>query len=239
MDLYRTFEGKWHQQDDVVHPFYGHRCDADRRYMQVETVWTFNLDEDLLRCDKANYHGQISLALTRRTPVAMSTFEPYALPARPDAISTFFKEASWTPIRQGVDLSLLQRRKARVSRLVGDFALQWKHVLHGPYNNITFRRLAYAVIRLVALDFIVVEYNSPRHSTGGMLVQLQDLPKWSPWSGDIIRHGAVSIVMCQHTPHATSLIRADFKKWLRSNSKNTMDAARTYLVLSMQDVFLY
>jgi hypothetical protein len=241
--LYLTHEGKWHQQDDVVYPFYCYSCNGYRQYIPVKTVWTFDLDKDTLRCDKERYHMQVSLEHARRTPLAMSDFEPYALPAYPDTSCNIFSEASWSPQRQGLDQSLLQRRKALVFRVLSDFTLQWKHVLRGPYNNSTFRRLAYAVVRIITLDFTVVEFTTPRQSIGGPLVKPQDLPKWNPWGGDIVRHGGVSIVMCQHTPHAICLIRANFRKWVlsnqNSNSIRMSDAAKTYLIFSMQEIILY
>jgi hypothetical protein len=220
-----------------VYPFDGHRCNT------VETVWTFDLDNDRLRCDKQHYHIQVSLELARQAPLAISNFEPCALPVYPPTLCTMFTEASWIPKRQGLDSALLQRRKALICRVLDDFAFQWRHVLHGSYNNSTFRRLAYAVIRIITLDYTIVELTAPRQGAGGTLVRLQDLPKWSAWSGDIIRHGGVSIVMCQHVPHATSLIRADFKKWLLYNQKNnstkTSDAARTYLIFSLREITMY
>jgi hypothetical protein len=226
-----------------VYPLYGQQCNGDGRYSQVETVWTFDLDKDTLRCDKQDYHMQIPLELARQTPLEISNFEPYALPAHPHTICTTFTKASWTPRRQGIDTSLLQRRRALIYRVLSDFTYQWRHVLHGSYNNSTFRRLAYAVIRIITLDYTIVELTTPRQGTGGTYVRLQDLPKWSPWSGDIIRHGGVSIVMCQHVPHATNLIQADFKKWVICNQKNdstrTSDAARTYLIFSLREVILY
>jgi hypothetical protein len=242
--LYLHFAGTWHQQDDIVHPLHDGRCISDSRYAQVETVWTFDLDNDILRFDKEYQHKQISLELARRAFIATSDFKPYSPLEHPKHTSTVvLPQTNWSPRRKELDLALLKRRKALLSRVLDDFAFQWRHVLCGPYNNSTFRRLAYAFIRLLTLDFTVVELVKPRQGTGGALVRLQDLPKWNPWSGDIVRRGGVSIVFSQHTPHAISLIQADLRKWkissLQHNSSGTSDVARTYLIFTMREMILY
>jgi hypothetical protein len=241
--LYFQFDGKWHQQDDIVHPLHDGRCVGDGRYAQVETVWTFDLDNDILRFDKKHKHMQISLELARRVSMATSHFKPYSSLEHPQHTSSFIlPQTLWSPRRKALDLSVLERRKALLSRVLDDFAFQWRHVLCGPYNNSTFRRLAHAVIRLVTLDFTVVELVTPRQGASGALVRLQDLPEWNPCR-DIIRRGGVSIVSSQHTPHAISLIRADFRKWKTSSLQHkfsgTPDMARTYLIFSMREIILY
>jgi hypothetical protein len=241
--LYSHFAGRWQQQDDVVHPFSDRRCVDDRR-VQIGTVWTFNLDSDILFMHKEGHYGQIVLELVRQSSITASDFTSYHPPLRLDSTtSSAFPPPYWEPKRQGLDLSLFKQREAFLARILSDFAFQWRHVLRGPFNGSTFRRLAYAILRIVILDFTVVEINTPRRGTGGFLVRLQDLPRWNPWNEDIIRIGGASIVICQHVVHATSLIRADFKKWTIDNLKQDPirkpDVFRTYLILSVHEVLLY
>ncbi|CAG5138862.1 uncharacterized protein ALTATR162_LOCUS454 [Alternaria atra] len=216
--LYSHSAGGWHQQDDIVHPFSGCGCVNDHRHVQIGTVWTFDLDSDILRMDKEGHHGQIPLELAHRNSIAASDFESYDRPLRPKSVaSTIFPPPYSELKRRDLDLSLLKRREAF-----------W---------------LTYAVVRIVALDFTIVEINLPRRGTGGYLVRLQDLPNWEPWNGDIIRVGGVSIVMCQYVAYATRLIRADFKKWtvrnLKQDPTGIPDGFRTYLILSVHELIVY
>jgi hypothetical protein len=142
-----------------------------------------------------------------------------------------------------LNLALLKRRKALLCGVLQDFAFQWRHVLRGPYNNSTFRRLAYAVIRILALDFTVEEIDTPRRASSGYLVRLQDLPGWKACDEDIIRVGGVSIVISQHVLHALNLAKADFRRWtagrMNQNVHRASDDFRTYLLFSRHYVSLY
>ena len=113
----------------------------------------------------------------------------------------------------------------------------------GPYNDFTFRRLTYAVIRILALNFTVEEIDTPRRATSGPLVKLQDLLSWEPCNEDIIRVGGVSMVVSQHIPHALNLAKDDFGRWvvrhLKQHAGWTSKDTRTYLLFSRQHVFLY
>lgn len=131
-----------------------------------------------------------------------------------------------------------RQRKTFVSRVLADFAFQWRHVLCGCYNNSTFRRLAYAIIRITTLDFAVEEATRPRQGTGGFLVWIDNLPEWEPASGHIVRAGGTSIVICQHAPHAVALIREDFAKQIKS-TPGSADKSFTYLILSVRELILY
>jgi hypothetical protein len=66
MDLESTFDAlysqvarKWHQQDDIVNPFH------DRRRVHIASVWTFDLDGDILRFDKKDRNLWVPLNLLR------------------------------------------------------------------------------------------------------------------------------------------------------------------------------
>jgi hypothetical protein len=242
--LYSCFAGGWCQQDDTVHPFSDRRYADDRRQVQIGTVWTFHLDSDILFMHKEEHHGQIALELVRQSSITASDFISYRPSSRLDSTTSPVLPPPYRKLkRQGLDLSLFKQRKALLARMLSDFAFQWRHVLRGPFNGSTFHRLAYAIVRIVTLDFTVMEINTPRRGTGGFLVRLQDLPRWNPWNGDIIRTGGASIVICQHVVHATSIIRADFKKWttddLKQDPIGKPEVFRTYLILSVHELLLY
>jgi hypothetical protein len=140
--------------------------------------------------------------------------------------------------RKEIDLHHLQRRKAFVSRILTDFAFLWRHVLCGRYNNSTFRRLAYAIVRIITLDFTVEEATLSRQGIGGFLVRIDNLPEWGFASGHIVRVGGTSIVICQHAPHAVTLARNDFAKQMLS-TPGLADKVLTYLILSVREFIMY
>uniref|UniRef100_A0A0B7JNX3 Uncharacterized protein n=1 Tax=Bionectria ochroleuca TaxID=29856 RepID=A0A0B7JNX3_BIOOC len=135
----------------------------------------------------------------------------------------------------------LERHKALVQKMLADFAHQWRHVLSGRFNHSTFRRLAYAIIKIVTLDFEVKEIAAQRQGIGGFLVWLNNLPEWEPFSGHIVRVGGASVVLSQHPCHAVHLIREDFQQYCVSKPEDDMSVVsdRTYLVLSVREVSLY
>lgn len=136
----------------------------------------------------------------------------------------------------------LQRHRAFVSRILADFAFQWRHVLNGYYNNFTFRKLAYAIIRITTLDFTIREETLIRPSHGGRLVWINNVPGWDNANRDIVRVGGTPIVICQHLPHAITLIREDFAKLVVSTTRSGIvdhSLARTYLVLTVRELIFY
>jgi hypothetical protein len=132
----------------------------------------------------------------------------------------------------------LERRKAFVSRILADFSFQWRHVLCDRYNNTTFRRLAYAVVSIVTLDFTIEEATLSRQGIGGFLVWIDNLPEWGFAGEQIIRVGCTSIVICQHTPHAITLVRNDFRKQTH-RTPGSAEKGHTYLILSVREFILY
>ncbi|KAF2686596.1 hypothetical protein K458DRAFT_441418 [Lentithecium fluviatile CBS 122367] len=137
-------------------------------------------------------------------------------PLAKHALQSMYRAPCWKMRRKETDMPRLQRRKAFMSRILSDFAFQWRHVLSGRYSTFTFRRLAYATVRIVTLDFT--------------------LPEWDYAREHIIRIGGTSIVMCQHAPHAMTLIREDFRKQSRFDWS---DQIFTYLILSVREIILY
>lgn len=232
--LYSRVARDWHQQDDVVTPF------NDRRWTHVGAVWTFDIDGDILRLDKKDRNLWVPLNLIRQRSITISDFEPYEPPPTlaKHALQSVYAAPCWKIRRKEIDLQRLERRKAFVSRILADFAFQWRHVLYGRYNNSTFRRLACAIIRIVTVDFTVEEATLSRQGTGGFLVWIDKLPEWDFASGHIVRVGGTSIVICQHAPHAVTLVRKDFAKQIQS-TPGSADKSFTYLILSVRELILY
>ncbi|KAF1959988.1 hypothetical protein CC80DRAFT_314213 [Byssothecium circinans] len=232
--LYSRVARDWHQQDDVFTPF------NDRRWTHVRSVWSFDLDHDILRLDKIDRNLRVPLNLVRQRPITISDFEPCEPPPTPakHTLQSIYPARCWKMTPMDIDLHYLQRRKAFVSRILADFAFQWRHVLSGYYNNFTFRRLAYAIVRIVTLDFTVQEATLSRPGIGGFLVWIDNLPEWDFATGHIVRVGGTSIVMCQHAPHAATLIREDFGKQTLS-TPGSAEKSRTYLILSVRELILY
>jgi hypothetical protein len=232
--LYSRVAQDWHQQDDVVTPF------NDRRWSHVGAVWTFDLDGGILRLDKTDRNLWVPLNLVRQRSITLSDFRPYEPPPTlaEHALQSVYPAPCWKMRRKEIDLQRLQRRKAFVSRILADFAFQWRHVLCGHYNNSTFRRLAYAIVRIITLNFTVQEETLSRQGTGGFLVWIDNLPEWDFASGHIVRVGGTSIVLCQHIPHAVTLVRRDFAKQILC-TPGSADKSLTYLILSVRELILY
>ena len=137
----------------------------------------------------------------------------------------------------------LDRHKAFIFKVLADFSFQWRHLLGGSYNNSTFQKLASAIIRIITLDFNVIEVTTSRQGMSGFLVWLDNLPEWNAFSGHIRRVGGVSIVISQHPQHATALIRDDYQNYIVSQARYCSSTAseehRTYLILTVREVMLY
>lgn len=230
--LYSRIGQDWHQQDDIVTPF------NDRRWSHVGAVWTFDLDRDILYLDKSDRKFCITLDTIRQRSITIADLEPrtIASPLR-EALQIPYSAPYWRMRRKNVNHSCLQRRKSFITRILSDFAFQWRHVLSGDYNNFTFRRLAYAIIKIFALDFGVREVTLTRPGLGGFLVWTNNLPEWDYPSSHIIRFGDTSVVLCQHAQHAVSLIAEDHVKRSRIYPNPTTESF-TYLILSVREVVL-
>lgn len=149
-----------------------------------------------------------------------------------------YLEPVWWKIKKEIDLQHLQRLKAFLSRILADFTVQWRHVLCGSYNNLTCRKLAYAIVQIVTLDFSITEASLPHPDIDGFLVWVDSYPEWPLTADHIVRVGGISIAVCQHTPHAIALIRQDFTKRVES-TPGLANKSLTYLILSVREFSVY
>lgn len=178
----------------------------------------------------------VSLDLIRQRPMNISDFMPYQ--SSPTLIQSVYRPSPYSKIkRTDIDQRLLHRREVFISKILADFAHQWRHILSGQYNNSTLQKLAYAIVRISTLDFTVKEATESRQGAGGFLVWIDNLPEWDKVSGHIVRAGETSIVICQHALHAVSLARQDFVKQVQSGSVD--EQSLTYLILSVREISLY
>ena len=236
--VYSHVAQEWHQQDDIVNPFHNVRRN------HIERRWIFDLNNDILQLDEENRHLQLFLSIIRARPVTMADFKPYTPPKLAEPGSLPFLIPPYRNLRRkGLDPERLGRRWAFVGRVLRDFAIQWRHILCGRYNNSTFRKFAYAIIRIVTLEFNVVEVTTPRQGSGGFLVWLHNLPEWDPFKGDIVSVSKTSIVLSRHITHAIATMRKDFAKTALSArpqiASTSSNEYRTYLILTVREVILY
>lgn len=209
---------------------------GDSRDCLAQTVWTFNLDKGILLFDKKDQHRQLSLDLLPQLPdVNSAYFEPYDPPAPPNLdLGKAFPAPYWTP-----KYNIAERNKSFVSRVLEDFSYQWRHILRACYNDLTFRRLARAIIRIAMLDFTVTEVATARRGEGGFLVWIHSLPEWEPFSDHITRIGGVRVVLSQDPTKSLSSIQKDF-----ANQRSAMldpippGETTTYIILSVRHIIL-
>ncbi|KAF2022029.1 hypothetical protein BU24DRAFT_417677 [Aaosphaeria arxii CBS 175.79] len=233
--LYPTFSVQWYQQDDIIDVF------DDPRSVIIETVWIFDLDGDILRFNKKDHSLYVPLSLVRQRPILISDFEPYERPTPPNhTLDLGFQPPYWEMQHVGLDLQCLARRKAFVCRALADFAFQWRHILCSRYNDSTFQRLAYGIVRIATFDFDVEEYDYPHLEVTAPLVFIHMLPEWESFHGQIVPVGRISVVLSRDPQHALALIRDDFanRSALQCDSSGT-DSDTTYLILSVQHIVLY
>lgn len=133
-----------------------------------------------------------------------------------------------------------ERNKAFVTRILWDFAHQWRHILRSDYNIHTFRRLACAIVRIATMDFRVVEVDTPRQGKGGHLVSVFRLPPWEPFDTDLLWIRSTRIVLTQDLDSAISLIRKDSaSSSVAGNAAEKTPAHQlSYLVLSVRYIVL-
>ena len=223
--------------------------------MQVITVWIFNLDEDFLQANKKDTNLWISLNSFRQHSVSFSDLQPYELPKPVDLTVLGHRSLPYYELRRvGLDMQHLDRCKAFVSRVLADFAFQWRHILLSQYNHSTFRRLACAIVRIFTLDFRVKEIAHSRQGRRGDLVSLHNLPEWDPFNGKIVRIGGISIVITQNLLHADEIVREDYSKRKLSDPDDSLfttfkessveringicNETFTYLMFSIQEIRL-
>ncbi|KAI9878950.1 MAG: hypothetical protein M1830_010068 [Pleopsidium flavum] len=188
----------------------------------------------MLVLDKNNENRRLALSVLRQRPIAFDDFEPYEPATIPKIdVRTAFPPPYWSPTDH-----VLERTEAFVSRILEDFAYQWRHILRNRYNESTFRKLASAVIRIAMLDFNVVEEAPRRRSRNYHMVDVHQLPEWKCLDPTVIQIGCVWVVLSQDIKNSISLIREDYANHKDNASHGKPNRSVTYLVLSLRHIIL-
>lgn len=129
---------KWQLPYDTFFPF------GDRRGAGIETVWTFDLDNDMLLFNKRDSGGRLALPRVRQRHITLSDFEPLEPPGQPTL--SLEDDFMLTPPYWEPKLHVPKRNKAFLSRVLNDFGYQWRHILRSRYNDLTFPKAQIACI---------------------------------------------------------------------------------------------
>ncbi|KAI9879005.1 MAG: hypothetical protein M1830_009874 [Pleopsidium flavum] len=222
----------WQPHDDIINPY------GDRRGISIDSVWTLDLDNDMLVLDKNDQTRRLHLNVLRQRPITFEDFEAYEPETIPKIdVRVAFPNPYWNPTD-----NVLERTEAFVTRILEDFAYQWRHVLRNRYNESTFRKLAWAVIRIAMLDFNVVEEAPRRRSRNFRMVDVHQLPEWKPLDTTVVQIRSVWVVLSQDIKNSLSLIREDYANRKDngkfSNRHGKLNQSVTYLVLSLRHIML-
>ncbi|KAH8665130.1 hypothetical protein BGZ60DRAFT_64021 [Tricladium varicosporioides] len=228
--LHKGIAENWLLRDDVVKPF------GDRR-QNLRFVCSFYLDQDLLSYSDESGHIQFPLARLRETtsgPLQRSEFTPFEIPSPPQ-----LDLAAFPPPYQKPLTPLPESRIAFCSRVLSDFADQWRHILRSSYPEPTFRRFAKAIISIATCEFRVNEVFTRQHIYfGSYYVTVLDVPYWEPYGCHLFRVGSTTVVLHQDLKTALRIAKDEAKE----NSKVTNPAShterRTYLLLSIRHMLV-
>ncbi|MCJ1248043.1 hypothetical protein MMC30_005258 [Trapelia coarctata] len=213
---------RWQQPYDTIYPY------GDSRQVLVTTVWTFNLDSDTLLFSNINNSGQLSLSILRQRPVTFDDFTPCKVSSPPVLeVRKDFPPPYWEPV-----LQVQERNKAFTRRVLNDFNFQWRHILRSRYNDLAFRKLAHAIVRITTMDLKIVELTKSRQGLGGALVGILDLPEWEPIDGDVVKVGRVWVAASQDPADSVPLIR----KHLATQRDKVVKCE--YMILSVRHIIL-
>ncbi|KLO92937.1 Uncharacterized protein LW93_4092 [Fusarium fujikuroi] len=103
-------------------------------------------------------------------------------------------------------------------------------------SNVTFTKLAYAVIWIINLDFTVVERTGFEHvgGRGGPYVGVADLPRWDAPDETIVRVGTCWIVLARYVPKGLDVIREHMETPAAMTDSTTTFA--TYAILTLKQI---
>ncbi|KAF5710569.1 hypothetical protein FGLOB1_5400 [Fusarium globosum] len=172
--------------------------------IELECLWTFDLDKDVLFLTKHDWLFFVPLRLARERILTLDDFETLKVATETTAEENVVPGPYWD-LQPKVD----HREKAFLGRIFRDFGHTWRHVLRAQMNNITFTKLAFAIIWILNLDFTVVERTGFEHvgGRGGPYVGVADLPRWDASDGTIVRVGTCWILLARDIAKGLEMIR--------------------------------
>lgn len=211
----------WEDVYDFVNPF------GDRRGNSFISVWTFDLNKDLLFLTKNDRHCSASLELARERLLTEDDFVLVSSPQQRLQEGQTLPGPYWEPA-----LSPSTRETSFLGRLLRDFAHTWRHVIRRGMNTTTFVKLAYAIIWISRLEFTLLERVGFEHiSEGGPYVQVIDLPGWDTPEAMLVPVGSSYFVLSQDPGEGLDMVRHHVL------SQQTTQAV-TYAILTLRQVIL-
>ena len=218
----------WQDVYDFVNSF------GDYRGNRFNSVWTFDLNKDILILNKKDRISSVPLDLARKQLLTLADFMPpnhteellgddeIHLPAGP----------YWKP-----ELDLYPRERSFLGHMLRDFGYTWRHVLRRQMNTTTFLKLAYAVIWILTLEFSITDRVGFEHvSDGGIYVDVTALPNWDTPQSTFFQMGSCWLALAQDASEGLKAVRHHMSNGLAtSGSKQDV---RIYIILTLQHVIL-
>ncbi|KAF5591611.1 uncharacterized protein FSUBG_10424 [Fusarium subglutinans] len=223
--LEKDIQLEWEDVDVFVNPF------DDTRGRAFNSVWTFDLDKDVLFLTKDDRLCSAPLSLTRDRLLILDDFERVKSP------NASISEGLPVPGRYwDLQPKCNPRKKAFLGRILRDFGHTWRHILRREANNVIFMKLAYAVIWILNLDFTIVERAGFDHvaGRGGPYVGVVDLPRWDAPDETIVRVGTCWFVLAQDIPKGIQMIREHMETPAAMIDTTTTFA--TYAILTLKQI---
>ncbi|KAF9771012.1 hypothetical protein IL306_011361 [Fusarium sp. DS 682] len=213
---------EWENAYDVVNPF------GDRRGRAFNSVWTFDLDKDVIFLTKDDRLFSAPLRLARERLLTPDDFEPVNTPTQIHAEEQTIPAPYWNP---QVDID--PRRKAFLGRMLSDFGHTWRHILRREINDVTFMKLAYATVWISSMDFIIMERTGFEHvgGRGGVYVWVQDLPSWDTPKANIVRVGSCWFVLAQDLRNGLDMIRHHME-----NCAGSATSTARYAIMTLRQI---
>lgn len=174
----------------------------------------------------------LSLALERQ--LSLSDFESVC---PPDPTAFALQEGTFPSPYRIPKLDLQPRVKQFLGQIVRDFAFVWRHVVRRRMTDITFKRLAYGIIRILTLDFRVEDRTDFDHSPGGPYVWLEDLPTWEAPDAALLRAGRCWIALSQDAQDGLRMIQTHIKDQA-STSESSANKNTLYAIFTLRHIIL-
>lgn len=213
----------WEDVYDFVNPF------GDRRGDLFNSVWTFDLDKDILLLMKKDRHCSAPLRLARERLLTFDDFELVSTPKEPLLEDRTLPGPYWEP-----KLDPIPRERSFLGQVLRDFSYTWRHIIRRQMNTTTFMKLAYAIIWISTMEFTLLERIGFEHiSDGGPYVRLLDLPCWETPEATLVPAGSGSswFVLSQDIWRGLEMVRNHTKSQSPLACSTTDEVIYTILTL--------
>lgn len=211
---------------------------GDRRQL-LRSVCSFDLIQDLLSYSNTGSHIQISLARLREPNCDLIQRSEFTPLERPPPHPQLDLVAEFPPPYEESSIPVPERRLAFSSRILSDFADQWRHILRSSYAESTFRRLAKAVICIATNDFRVDELFTRQHvNSMGYYVSVRGIPSWQPYKRCLFSIAGITVVLHQDLQTALKIAQNAAKENSKVTNPYNRIEQRTYLLLSVRHMLV-